>query len=108
MPYTAPPIVRHEFPELFKGAFVEIRNPILISWGEVRSIRESVPQEATEEEKGRYFVGQLIREWNIAAVDDPEGKPLPAPASAADMDRLPASVYVWLVSQVESSNGKGR
>jgi hypothetical protein len=106
MSYTAPAVIRHEFPDLFEGAFVELRNPILISWAEVRKIRETVPEGASEEEKGRYFVGQLIREWNLRPVDDPDAEPLPVPVSAADMDRLPASVYVWLVSQVDSPNGK--
>jgi hypothetical protein len=49
-----------------------------------------VNEDASEEERGRYFVGQLIREWNLRPVDDPDGEPLPVPASAADIDRLPA------------------
>jgi hypothetical protein len=44
MSYTAPPVIRHEFPDLFEGAFVELRNPILVSWGEVRRIRSPFPR----------------------------------------------------------------
>ena len=100
-------LIRQEFPDLFDGAFVEIRNPATLSWGEARRIRDDAPVEASEDEKTRHFVGAFVKAWNLPPVDDPDADPLPVPPSAADMDRIPAIVYAWIVDRASvSPNGQ--
>jgi len=98
---------REEFPDLFDGAFVEIRNPALMSMGEVRTIQAELGDEASDEDRGRLVLARLILAWNLPPVDDPDAGPLPVPPSPQDLERIPSPVYLWLLGKASPSpNGE--
>lgn len=96
MPY--PPLVLHlEFPELFEGAFLDLRHPLRLSWGEQRRVVDGIEDAA---ERSNAVVAHLIQGTNLAPADAEDEGPFSIPFQAQDIDRLPSLVMVRILEVV--------
>lgn len=95
--------LRLEFPNLFEGAFIELRHPARLSWGEQQDIIRGM-DESTPDERTYAVLAHLITATNLPPVDSEDDTPLSIPVSPADFMRLPAVVVGEMLEAVNRPN----
>jgi hypothetical protein len=96
--------IRLKFPQLFKGAFAEIRNPLLMPWGEKRKLAESATDDGNPSAamaKASDLAASFITAWNIPPLDNGEVKQ--PPLSAEDLENVPSVVVEAVMEKFNSA-----